>query len=79
MALIACPECGSMVSSNAPACPKCGHTVKKEGGGCLLSAFRVVMLLIAVFCLIGAFSHSWVWALPAIICLLLGAMVKRVA
>lgn len=27
MALIACPECRSQVSSAAPACPSCGHPI----------------------------------------------------
>jgi uncharacterized membrane protein YdbT with pleckstrin-like domain len=27
MALIACPECGRMISSAAPACPACGYPV----------------------------------------------------
>lgn len=27
MALIKCPECGSMISSKATACPKCGYAV----------------------------------------------------
>lgn len=78
MALISCPECKGPVSESAPTCPKCGFVLKKEGGGCLLSLFRVTMLLFAVLSLIAAAMHSWVWGIAPIVFLLLGMMVKRV-
>ena len=30
MALIKCPECGNMISSNAAACPQCGNPIPKK-------------------------------------------------
>jgi len=30
LALIACPECGTEVSSRAPACPKCGFPINES-------------------------------------------------
>ncbi len=30
MALIACPDCGKQVSSEAPTCPSCGRPIKQS-------------------------------------------------
>ena len=30
MALIACPDCGKQVSSEAPSCPSCGRPIKES-------------------------------------------------
>lgn len=30
MALVVCPECGSMVSERAKTCPKCGFPIAEE-------------------------------------------------
>lgn len=60
MAIIACPECGKSVSSEAPHCPSCGHPIKpppapaKKTGlwwalGCLLA----VPALLTVVAIVG--------------------------
>lgn len=58
MALTKCPDCGSDISTEAPACPKCGRPNSKPkkaassaGSGCaaVLLAVIVVGILISVF------------------------------
>ena len=59
MALVACPDCGTQVSDQAPACPKCARPLraqqpapsapKKGMSGCAISAIVVGVLFILVF------------------------------
>jgi hypothetical protein len=51
---------------------------KKASGGFIMSLFRIIMLFIAVVSIWEGFSYPIAWGL-AIICLLLGIAVKRVA
>lgn len=66
MAIIACPECGKSVSSEAPYCPSCGYPIKplpapaKKTGlwwglGCLL-AVPALFVVIAIVGLLAAIA-----------------------
>ena len=66
MAMIACPECGKQVSSEAPGCPSCGHPIKPPpapakktglwwGLGCLL-AVPALFMVVAVVGLLAAIA-----------------------
>jgi len=64
MGLIACPDCQSEISSEAPACPKCGRPTKAvqepeiiksrpestplENWGCKYPLILIVIVLVAV-------------------------------
>ena len=52
MALVACKECGSEVSTDAKACPKCGATVGARQYGC----GTLVLILLVGLLLVGLFS-----------------------
>lgn len=57
MALVRCPDCGSQVSSSAPACVKCGRPLTDEDrdvtrGGCGSLVFTMIVL---------AGLGYWIW------------------
>lgn len=48
MALIACPDCKTEVSDEAPTCPKCGRAMKQAAKGNVMFTGIVVAVVSAV-------------------------------
>ena len=59
MALTACKECGSEISTTAKACPKCGARVPKENSAVPVVALVLVgaFVLVAILGMLGSRSE----------------------
>ena len=51
---------------------------QSDSGGCIMSAFRIAMGVLAMLCLIGGMTSWWPLLIVALICLLLAFAVQRV-
>lgn len=58
MAMIACKECGSEVSSKATTCPKCGVTLRKKTSGCAMVAAGL-LALVGIFMVVGMITNDY--------------------
>lgn len=58
MGLRKCPDCGTEVSTEAPACPKCARPNAKDGAAKPSKAGGVVGLILVIGVAVVIFSHS---------------------